>query len=98
MNESILINHYQEEQGKLSRFFDILRNSSEINLATVQTRGNVIKIMLKKESSINPTIIKDCFLTCVVENELFRTIYIEGKRIMWDSIHNEGYSSPSHSL
>ena len=88
MNETILINHYLKEQGRLSNFFNKLEVSNNIQLSTVQTRGDVIKITLKKACNINPLLIKDCELTCVVENELFRTVYVDGNRVMWDSIHS----------
>jgi len=62
----------------------------------MQKKGDVLRITLNKNSRFDHESIRTHKLTCVIEDDLFRTIYDKGERVIWKPI--KYYSSDSHSL
>ncbi len=80
MEESIYISNYMSNANLISRFISSLRNFSRI-----QTKENLLRITVRKNTLFDRDIIRLHKLTCVVEDDLFRTVYTNGERVLWKS-------------
>lgn len=80
MEESIYIGNYMSNAKLISRFISSLRNFSRI-----QTKENLLRITVRKNILFDRDIIRLHKLTCVVEDDLFRTVYTNGERVLWKS-------------
>lgn len=88
MKETIYISNFRSDIDKVSDYISTLKSQSRFSFSYIQEKNDVLKILLNSTAFLNPDVIRALKITCIVQNELFRTVYLEGKRVMWSSRHN----------
>ncbi len=88
MEETIYISNLRNDTDIISDYVSMLKNSPKCSFSSIQKRDHILQIKFQGRACIGSEIIQEHGLTCVVENDLFRTVYINGVRVMWESKHN----------
>lgn len=88
MKESIYISNFRNNVDIISNYISVLKNNSSFTFSSIHQKDDILQIVLKNNSCLDPSFISKYELTCVVENDLFRTVYLKGTRIMWKSLHD----------
>ncbi len=88
MKESIYINNFKNKIDVITDYISVLKNNSKFTFSSIHQNNDIIQIVTKNNSCFSPSFIAKYKLSCVIENDLFRTIYLDGNRIMWKSLHN----------
>ena len=88
MEESIYISNFRNNIDSISNYVSILKNKSKFSFSSIHQKDDILRIVLNNNNCLDPSFIESHQLTCVVENDLFRTVYIKGTRIMWKSLHD----------
>ncbi len=83
MEEAIYINDFRHNAPLITGFISSLHKFSNFKFSRIQKKGDIIKITVGKNCVFNRDIIKSHKLTCVVEDELFITVYENGDRVFW---------------
>jgi len=87
MEEIIYISDIRNETGNISDYISMIKSNSRCSFSSVHKKDHILQIRFQHTYCLNLKIIQECGLTCVVENDLFRTVYINGLRVMWESKH-----------
>lgn len=98
MSETIYISDFKSECEKLNRCLAFEESESNLKCSTFHVENGCLRIQLEKGCSLNPVTIKDFQLTCVVQDELFKTVYINGNRVFWSSLHSMQQSASPYFL
>lgn len=88
MKESIYISNFRNNVDIVSNNIFVLKNNSSFTFSSIHQKDDILQIVLKNNSCLDPSFIAKYELTCEVENDLFRTVYLKGTRILWKSLHN----------
>jgi len=88
MEETIFISDIRNDTDNISDYISMIKSNSRCGFSSIHKRNHILQIKFQGKVCINSEIIQECGLTCVVENDLFRTVYINGLRVMWESKHN----------
>lgn len=73
----------------------MLKNNSRFTFSSIHRKDDILRINLKNHNYFNPSLMEKYELTCVIENDLYRTVYLNGTRVFWKPVHNQ--LMPSHS-
>lgn len=88
MKESIFISNFRNNAKNITNYILDLKRHSRFEFSSIHKKNDVLQIILNDNNYIDPIFINKYKLTCVIENELFRTVYLKGTRIMWKSLHD----------
>ncbi len=88
MKEVIYISNHRNNTDIISDYISMVRNNSRCSFSSVHKRDHILQIKFKQSNCLDPAMIQAHKLTCVIENDLFRTVYIDGQKVMWESRHN----------
>ena len=88
MNESIYISNYRNNVDKISDYISTMKKNSKFSFLPIHQKDDILRIDLKNHNYFNPSLIEKYELTCVIENDLYKTVYLNGTRVLWKSIHD----------
>ncbi len=87
MEETIYISNIRNDAGIISDYISMIKSNPRCDFSSVHKRNHILQIKFQHTCCLNSEIIQKYGFTCVVENELFRTVYINGQKVMWESKH-----------
>ncbi len=87
MNASIFIANFSEQVERVTQMMKMFEQYTHFKVSSMHFKNNMLRINTSTTEGINPEAIEQNQITCVVENELFRTIYLNGKRVEWRPLH-----------
>lgn len=88
MKESIYISNFRNNSDSISSYISHLKKNAKFTFSSIHQKDDILQIVLKNTSCIDPGFIEKYRITCVVESDLFRTVYLKGTRILWKSLHD----------
>jgi hypothetical protein len=88
MEESIYISNFRNNIETISEYMAISKINSKFNFSSVHYKDDILQIILKKGNRLDVLFIEQYKLTCVIENNLFRTVYIKGTKVLWKSLND----------
>lgn len=88
MKESIYICNFRNNIDSISDYISILKKNSKFTFSSIHQNNDILQINSQNNNCLELDYIKNLKLTCVVENDLFRTVYLEGIMVMWKSLYD----------